>query len=161
LSTWPSWARAAICNAPTVAGRLGVFDCAGVADGSAAAIIVLTLGLRIVLFPLTWKSIKATVGMRRLKPEVDALNEKFKDDARFLRHRGACTYDRENGAAGDQFTADGDLLLYEVYGLKGWPPQSGDEQNECMSATRRCWRNGEDHRVTPEESVAQREAQSA
>ena len=30
----------AICNAPEVAGRLGVFDCAGVADGSAAAIVV-------------------------------------------------------------------------------------------------------------------------
>ena len=29
-----------IANAPTVAGRLGVFDCAGVADGSAAAIVV-------------------------------------------------------------------------------------------------------------------------
>ncbi|MEY2475895.1 MAG: acetyl-CoA C-acetyltransferase [Actinomycetota bacterium] len=29
-----------ICNAPTVAGGLGVFDCAGVADGSAAAIVV-------------------------------------------------------------------------------------------------------------------------
>lgn len=30
----------AICSAAPVAGRLGVFDCAGVADGSAAAIIV-------------------------------------------------------------------------------------------------------------------------
>ena len=30
----------AICNAPAVAGQLGVFDCAGVADGSAAAIVV-------------------------------------------------------------------------------------------------------------------------
>ncbi len=29
-----------ICNAPAVAGRLSVFDCAGVADGSAAAIVV-------------------------------------------------------------------------------------------------------------------------
>jgi acetyl-CoA C-acetyltransferase len=29
-----------ICNAPTVAGTLGVFDCAGVADGAAAAIVV-------------------------------------------------------------------------------------------------------------------------
>ena len=28
-----------ICNAPPVAGRLGVFDCAGVADGAAAAIV--------------------------------------------------------------------------------------------------------------------------
>jgi acetyl-CoA C-acetyltransferase len=30
----------AICAAPTVAGGLGVFDCAGVADGAAAAIVV-------------------------------------------------------------------------------------------------------------------------
>lgn len=29
-----------ICNAPLVAGKLGIFDCSGVADGSAAAIIV-------------------------------------------------------------------------------------------------------------------------
>ena len=29
-----------ICSAPTVAGTLGVFDCAGVADGAAAAIVV-------------------------------------------------------------------------------------------------------------------------
>jgi acetyl-CoA C-acetyltransferase len=29
-----------ICEMPAVAGRLGVFDCAGVADGSAAAIVV-------------------------------------------------------------------------------------------------------------------------
>ncbi len=28
-----------ICNAPAVAGQLGVFDCAGVADGAAAAIV--------------------------------------------------------------------------------------------------------------------------
>ena len=28
-----------ICNSPPVAGKLGVFDCAGVADGSAAAIV--------------------------------------------------------------------------------------------------------------------------
>lgn len=44
------------------------------------AIIVLTLGLRIVLFPLTWKQIQSAVAMRRLKPEIDALNAKFKDD---------------------------------------------------------------------------------
>jgi len=45
------------------------------------AIIVLTLGLRIVLFPLTWKQIQSAVAMRRLKPEIDVLNAKFKDDA--------------------------------------------------------------------------------
>jgi YidC/Oxa1 family membrane protein insertase len=45
------------------------------------AIIVLTVGLRIVLFPLTWKQIQSAIAMRKLKPEIDALNVKFKDDA--------------------------------------------------------------------------------
>jgi YidC/Oxa1 family membrane protein insertase len=45
------------------------------------AIIVLTIGLRICLFPLTWKQIQSTIAMRRLKPEIDAVNAKFKDDA--------------------------------------------------------------------------------
>jgi YidC/Oxa1 family membrane protein insertase len=45
------------------------------------AIIALTLGLRLVLFPLTWKQIQSTIAMRQLKPEIDALNDKFKDDA--------------------------------------------------------------------------------
>jgi YidC/Oxa1 family membrane protein insertase len=45
------------------------------------AIIVMTIALRSLLFPLTYKSIKTTIAMRRLKPEVDALNKKFADDA--------------------------------------------------------------------------------
>ncbi|MDB4942904.1 MAG: Inner rane protein translocase component YidC, long form [Labilithrix sp.] len=45
------------------------------------AIIVMTIGLRSLLFPLTYKSIKTTIAMRRLKPEVDAVNAKFADDA--------------------------------------------------------------------------------
>ncbi len=44
------------------------------------AIIALTLLLRTVLFPLQWKSIKAMVGMRRLKPEIDVINKKFEGD---------------------------------------------------------------------------------
>ncbi len=32
--------RDTICNAPLIAGQLGIFDCSGVSDGSAAAIIV-------------------------------------------------------------------------------------------------------------------------
>jgi YidC/Oxa1 family membrane protein insertase len=50
-------------------------------DNWGIAIIILTLGLKICLFPLTWKQIQSTVAMRRLKPEIDALNAKFKDDA--------------------------------------------------------------------------------
>ncbi len=85
----------------------------------------------------------------------------FRDESRFRRHRGACPYYRENWTHGDQRTPDGELLLYEVYCLKGWPPTSTDEQNSCMCSVRRCWRNGEDHRITPEESAATRATSSA
>ena len=45
------------------------------------AIIVLTITARTLLFPLTLPSVKQMIRMRELKPEMDALNEKFKDDA--------------------------------------------------------------------------------
>jgi YidC/Oxa1 family membrane protein insertase len=32
-------------------------------------------------FPLTWKQIKSMVSMRRLKPDIDEINRKWKDDA--------------------------------------------------------------------------------
>jgi YidC/Oxa1 family membrane protein insertase len=44
------------------------------------AIIVLTFCVRVILFPLTWKQIKSMVAMRKLKPEVDEINKKFKDE---------------------------------------------------------------------------------
>jgi YidC/Oxa1 family membrane protein insertase len=45
------------------------------------AIIVMTIGVRTVLFPLTWKSIQAGLAMRKLRPEIDAINKKYADDA--------------------------------------------------------------------------------
>jgi YidC/Oxa1 family membrane protein insertase len=45
------------------------------------AIIVLTMCVRILLFPLTWKQIKSMISMRKLKPDIDEINRKFKDDA--------------------------------------------------------------------------------
>jgi YidC/Oxa1 family membrane protein insertase len=45
------------------------------------AIILLTLAARVLMFPLTLPSVKQMIRMRELKPEMDALNEKFKDDA--------------------------------------------------------------------------------
>lgn len=44
------------------------------------AIILMTVGVRILLFPLTWKSIQAGLSMRKLRPEIEALNKKYKDD---------------------------------------------------------------------------------
>lgn len=44
------------------------------------AIILLTVTARTLLFPLTIPSLRSMIKMRELKPEVDALNERFKDD---------------------------------------------------------------------------------
>ncbi|HCG03481.1 MAG TPA: hypothetical protein DEV93_23470 [Chloroflexi bacterium] len=85
----------------------------------------------------------------------------IRDEARFRRHKGACPYYRENWVQGDEKTPQGEILLYEVYCLKGWPPTSTGEQDACMCATRRCWRNNEDHRITPEESAALSASRSA
>lgn len=45
------------------------------------AIVLMTVCLKTALFPLTWRSIKTTIAMRKLKPEIDKLNVRFKDDA--------------------------------------------------------------------------------
>lgn len=45
------------------------------------AIILLTITARTLLFPLSVPSIKSMIKMRELKPELDALTAKFKDDA--------------------------------------------------------------------------------
>ncbi|MCC6646569.1 MAG: membrane protein insertase YidC [Polyangiaceae bacterium] len=53
----------------------------GLSGSWGMAIVLLTVAVRTVLFPLTWKSIQSGAAMRRIKPEIDALNEKYKDDA--------------------------------------------------------------------------------
>lgn len=45
------------------------------------AIVLLTMTVRVLLFPLSLSQIKNSMAMRRLKPEMDAVNEKYKDDA--------------------------------------------------------------------------------
>lgn len=44
------------------------------------AIVILTITARMLLFPLSVPSIKNMIQMRELKPEMDRLNEKFKND---------------------------------------------------------------------------------
>jgi YidC/Oxa1 family membrane protein insertase len=53
----------------------------GVVGNWGIAIMILTITARTLLFPLTLPSIRSMIKMRELKPEIDALNEKFKDDA--------------------------------------------------------------------------------
>lgn|GEM_PF-441424 len=48
------------------------------------AIIVLTLSVRVVIFPLTWKQIKSQRAMQALQPKIKELQRKFKGDRKKL-----------------------------------------------------------------------------
>jgi len=52
-----------------------------VAPSWGLAIILMTVCLRLMLFPLSLKQIRTTIGMRKLKPELDELAKKFGSDA--------------------------------------------------------------------------------
>jgi YidC/Oxa1 family membrane protein insertase len=45
------------------------------------AIVAMTICLKLVLFPLSIPQIRTMIAMRRLKPEIDAVNKKFAHDA--------------------------------------------------------------------------------
>ncbi len=48
------------------------------------AILLLTLSLQVLLFPLTWKSLRAAAQMKKLQPEVAKLQQKYAGDAQKL-----------------------------------------------------------------------------
>jgi YidC/Oxa1 family membrane protein insertase len=48
--------------------------------GIGLAIIVLTIVIKGVLFPLTYKTLQGQKGMRDLQPKIKAIREKYKDD---------------------------------------------------------------------------------
>lgn len=45
------------------------------------AILALTLILQVLLFPLTWKSLRAAGAMKKLQPEIAKLQQKYADDS--------------------------------------------------------------------------------
>lgn len=44
------------------------------------AIVLLTVALQILLFPLTWKSLKAAASMKKLQPQIQRLQQRHADD---------------------------------------------------------------------------------
>ncbi len=44
------------------------------------AILILTIILQIIMIPLTWKSAKATYAMKKLQPQIQLLQKKYKSD---------------------------------------------------------------------------------
>lgn len=66
----------------------------------------------------------------------------IRDQERFRRHKGACIFYRENWMTGpERRNADGEIVLYEIHCLRGWPPETQDEQHTCMLSATRCWRD--------------------
>jgi YidC/Oxa1 family membrane protein insertase len=59
------------------------------------SIIALTLGLQLVLSPLTYKSLKAAAAMRRLQPQITRMQERFKDDPTRLNTEMMALYKKE------------------------------------------------------------------
>lgn len=62
------------------------------------AIVVLTVIIRIVLVPLTWRQIKSMRGMQALQPELKALQAKYKDNRQVLNQKVMEFY-RENNVS--------------------------------------------------------------
>ena len=48
------------------------------------SIILLTMGLQLLMFPLTVKSFKATLAMKKLQPKIAELQARFKNDPKRL-----------------------------------------------------------------------------
>jgi len=66
------------------------------------AIILLTILVKLLFYPLTMRSFRAMARMRQLKPQIDAINEKFKDERELKGQAIMALYKREkvNPAAG-------------------------------------------------------------
>jgi acetyl-CoA C-acetyltransferase len=119
-----------ICAMPAVAGRLGVFDCAGVADGSAAAIVVRAEDAhRYTDSPLYIKALSfvAGTGSGNLDPDYDytSFREVVAAAADAYTQAGVTDPRRQFAMAEvhDCFTPT-ELVLYEDLGLAergmGW-----------------------------------------
>jgi len=68
----------------------------GVVGNYGVAIIIVTILMRIIVFPLTLKQEKSMKKMRDLQPELDKIKEKYKDSPQEYQQKTAELY-RENG----------------------------------------------------------------
>ena len=69
----------------------------GVVGNYGIAIIIVTVLMRIIIFPLTLKQEKSMKKMRELQPELEKIKEKYKDNPEEYRQKTAELY-RESGA---------------------------------------------------------------
>ncbi|GAB5538664.1 MAG: membrane protein insertase YidC [Salibacteraceae bacterium] len=60
-------------------------------------ILILTLLIKLMLSPLTWKNYISSARMKALKPEIDAINEKMKDKDAVAKQQATMTLYRQAG----------------------------------------------------------------
>ena len=60
-------------------------------------ILVLTILIKLLLFPLTWKNYVSSARMKALKPEIDEINEKMKDKDAMAKQQATMTLYRQAG----------------------------------------------------------------
>ena len=61
------------------------------------AIIIMTVLVKLILYPLTKKQIESTKAMMELQPKMKAIQEKYKDDKQRLNMELANPYKSEGG----------------------------------------------------------------
>ncbi|MEX0758887.1 MAG: membrane protein insertase YidC, partial [Tistlia sp.] len=67
----------------------------GVIGNFGVAILILTVGIKLLFFPLANKSYKSMARMRKLQPEIMKLRERFSDDKQRLNQEVMALYKRE------------------------------------------------------------------
>ena len=60
-------------------------------------ILLLTILIKLLLFPLTWKNYVSSARMKALKPEIDEINEKMKDKDAMAKQQATMTLYRQAG----------------------------------------------------------------
>lgn len=78
-----------------------IFDWLGSSTGLSYGIIILilTLIIKTILMPLTWKNYLSSAKMRVLKPEIDELNEKHKDAEPMKKQQATMELYRKTGVS--------------------------------------------------------------
>ncbi len=62
------------------------------------------------------------------------------DNPNWHRHRNWCPLYRERWVVGNESDGQGGLLLYQIICLQNTPPETEDEQAQCMRGRTTCWR---------------------
>jgi YidC/Oxa1 family membrane protein insertase len=92
------------------------------------AIILLTVAIRLILLPLTWKQTKSMVELQRIQPKIKELQEKYKDDKEKLQEETLKFYseNKVNPFGGCLPLVLQMPILFALYGvLGGKEPQLG------------------------------------